>query len=237
VTAKDDRFDESQGWEALEEEASEGSLAPSEELEAALREASEAVEARESTRSSRGGNPDGGASAEELARTQAELEQARERYVRLQADFENHRRRTLKEREESARYGHENLVKDLLATVDNLDRAIDHGRQSEVGDFQSMLQGVELVQRELLGALTKHGVEEIDPEGETFDPNLHEAMAQEEDDGDRRHQGHHREQRTGGRGEELEAARGLEPVHQLGDTIEPGVCLWMGAQELVGILN
>jgi len=183
VTAKDDRFDESQGWEALEEEASEGSLAPSEELEAALREASEAVEARESTRSSRGGNPDGGASAEELARTQAELEQARERYVRLQADFENHRRRTLKEREESARYGHENLVKDLLATVDNLDRAIDHGRQSEVGDFQSMLQGVELVQRELLGALTKHGVEEIDPEGETFDPNLHEAMAQEEDDG------------------------------------------------------
>lgn len=182
MTAKDDRFDESQGWEALEEEASEGSLAPSEELEAALREASEAVEAREGGRGSRGADPQGGASAEELARAQAELDQLRDRFVRLQADFENHRRRTLKEREESARYGHENLVKDLLATVDNLDRAIDHGRQSEVGDFQSMLQGVELVQRELLGALTKHGVETIDPEGEPFDPNLHEAMAQEEDD-------------------------------------------------------
>ena len=52
----------------------------------------------------------------------------------------------------------------------------------EGGDFQSMLQGVELVQRELLGALTKHGVETIDPGGEPFDPNLHEAMAQEEDD-------------------------------------------------------
>lgn len=179
----DDRRDESEGWEALEEEVSEGSLQPSEELEEALREAAEAVGARES---SRGEGPQGGrgggASAAELERLQAELEALKDRHMRLQADFENHRRRTLKEREENARYGHENLVKDLLATVDNLDRAIDHARQSEGGDFQSMLQGVELVRRELLGALAKHGVEPIEAEGQPFDPNLHEAMAQEESD-------------------------------------------------------
>lgn len=177
---KGDGRDEAEGWEALEEEASEGRLAPSEELEAALREAAEAVEARESARGSRGRAA--GAAAEELARVRQELEQLKDRHLRLQADFENHRRRTLKEREETARYGHENLVKDLLATVDNLERAIDHARQSGGGDFQSMLQGVELVQRELLGALAKHGVEPIEPEGDPFDPNLHEAMAQEEAD-------------------------------------------------------
>jgi molecular chaperone GrpE len=184
VTPKsdDDRRDEPEGWEAFEEEVSEGSLQPSEELEAALREAADAVEARHSTRGERGGRGGGGASGEEVAALRGELEALKDRYLRLQADFENHRRRTLKEREESARYGHENLVKDLLATVDNLDRAIDHARQSGGGDFQSMLQGVELVQRELLGALAKHGVEPIEAEGQPFDPNLHEAMGQEESD-------------------------------------------------------
>jgi molecular chaperone GrpE len=181
VTAKpdDDGREPSEGWEALEEEASAGSLAPSQELEEALREAAEAVETRESTRGGRRGR---GASSEEVERLQAELEAVKDRYLRLQADFENFRRRTLKEREESARYGHENLVKDLLATVDNLDRAIDHARQSGGGDFESMLQGVELVQRELMGVLAKHGVEPIEAEGQPFDPNLHEAMAQEESD-------------------------------------------------------
>ncbi|MDX1648241.1 MAG: nucleotide exchange factor GrpE [Myxococcota bacterium] len=176
----DDRRDESEGWEALEEEASQGSLSPSSELEEALREAAEAVEAREASRPNRRGAA--APSPQELERLQAELEALKDRHLRLQADYENHRRRTLNEREESARYGHENLVKDLLPTVDNLERAIDHARQSGGGDFESMLQGVELVQRELLGALAKHGVEPIEPEGQPFDPNLHEAMAQEATD-------------------------------------------------------
>lgn len=182
MTAKSDEREreESEGWEALEEEASEGSLAPSDELEAALREAAEAVDAHEPRRGrQRESHPSGGARLEQL---QAELDALKERHLRLQADFENHRRRTLREREESARYGHENLVKDLLATVDNLERAIDHARQSGDGDFESMLQGVELVQRELLAALAKHGVEPIEAQGQPFDPNLHEAMAQQEDD-------------------------------------------------------
>ena len=102
--------------------------------------------------------------------------------VRLQADFDNFRRRALKEREEAHQYGHENLVKDLLATVDNLDRAIEHARKSDGGDFEGMLQGLELVQRELLAALANHGMSEIEAEDMAFDPNVHEAMAQREDD-------------------------------------------------------
>jgi molecular chaperone GrpE len=102
--------------------------------------------------------------------------------IRLQADFDNFRRRALKEREEAHQYGHENLVKDLLATVDNLDRAIEHAQRSDGKDFESMLQGVELVRRELLGALANHGVSEIEAVKAAFDPNVHEAMAQKEDD-------------------------------------------------------
>lgn len=185
--------DAPEGREAFEEEASAGRLAPTPELEEALREASEAVQER------RGGNPptrglrvgenvklpsdENRELREEAERLRAELDELRgtqERMLRLSADFDNFRRRQLREREEAHRYGHENLVKDLLGTVDNLERAVEHARRG-VGDFESMLQGVELVQRELQGALAKHGVTRIEALGEPFDPSLHEAMAQQED--------------------------------------------------------
>jgi molecular chaperone GrpE len=188
-----------EGREALEEEASGGSLAPSPELEEALREAAEAVEEA----GARGRPPTQGLRLregvklpseenrelrEELDRLRAEADEARgevarheERFVRLSADFDNFRRRTLREREEAHRYGHENLVKDLLGAVDNLDRAVEHARRSGSGDFESMLQGVELVQRELQGVLAKHGVTRIEAAGEPFDPTVHEAVAQQEE--------------------------------------------------------
>ncbi|MBW2500665.1 MAG: nucleotide exchange factor GrpE [Deltaproteobacteria bacterium] len=169
----------SAGWEALAEEASAGSLAPSAELEEALREAAEAVETRGARKGGR--SPKAQEAAQELEALRGEFEAVKDRYIRLQADFENHRRRTLKERQEALQYGHENLVKDLLEAVDNLDRAIEHASRAG-GDFEGMLQGVELVRRDLLGALAKHGVNGIEAEGAAFDPNLHEAMAQEEDD-------------------------------------------------------
>jgi len=112
----------------------------------------------------------------------AELQEAGERLLRHQADFENFRKRALRDRQEAIQYGSQNLVKDLLSVVDNLDRAIDHAQQSEGGDLQSLLQGVELVQRELLVVLGKHHVFEIDAMGEPFNPALHEAMAQVEDE-------------------------------------------------------
>ena len=107
-----------------------------------------------------------------------ELEESKDRSLRLQAEFENFRRRSLKERQDSHRFGHENLVKDLLSAVDNLERAISHTEQSDGGDLSSFLQGVELVYREILAAFGKHGVSVIEPTGEPFDPALHEAMVQ-----------------------------------------------------------
>jgi molecular chaperone GrpE len=135
------------------------------ELEDALREAVESVESREQ----------GESGVDELA---DELSKTQERLVRLQADFENFRRRALSERHDLYQYGHENLVKDLLLPVDNLERAIGHARESGGGDLESFLQGIELVQREFLGILEKHAVNEVEAHGKAFDPAVHEAMAQ-----------------------------------------------------------
>lgn len=110
-----------------------------------------------------------------------ELAATRDRLLRLQADFDNFRKRALKERQEAVQYGHQNLFKDLLSVVDNLDRAIGHAQESGGGDLGSFLQGVELVRRELLGVFEKHHVSEIEALGAPFDPALHEAMAQVED--------------------------------------------------------
>jgi len=171
-----------EGWETLAEEGEEagGSLAPSPELEEALREAAEAVEGRAKAGPRAEGSPAGPSPRElELA---AKLDALRERGLRLHADFENFRRRAARERLEVEQYGHQNLVKELLTAVDNLDRAIDHATRSGGAELESLLQGVELVRRDLAGALGRHGVSRIEARGKPFDPARHEAMAQVSDD-------------------------------------------------------
>jgi molecular chaperone GrpE len=163
-----------------EEEESVGTLPPNPELEEAMREAAESVEggSERSGEEPERGTPEG----EEAPDPLVELQQAQDRLLRLQADFENFRRRALAERRDLFQYGHQNLVKDLLLTVDNLERAIGHARESGGGDLESFLQGIELVQREFLGILEAHSVREIEALGKAFDPALHEAMAQAADD-------------------------------------------------------
>jgi molecular chaperone GrpE len=163
-----------------EEEDSGGALPPNPELEEALREAAESVESGQERPEKEA--EEGISEDEETLDPLAQLEQTQDRLLRLQADFENFRRRALAERRDIYQYGHQNLVKDLLLTVDNLERAIGHARESGGGDLESFLQGVELVQRELLGVLEAHSVREVEALGKAFDPALHEAMAQAADD-------------------------------------------------------
>ncbi len=153
------------------------SVEPSEELAEALREAAEAV-APPATDPGESDTAEAAGPGEEALAQTGELDEARDRLVRLQAEFENFRRRSLKERQESLQYGHQNLVKDLLGTVDNLERAIAHSKEDASASMESVLKGVELVQRELLGALGKHGVKVVEPLKEVFDPTFHEAMGQ-----------------------------------------------------------
>jgi molecular chaperone GrpE len=180
-----------------EEEEDGLRISASEEMEAALREATEAVEGHERGAAGAGAPAAGGSTdkltiellSEELRALKSEfdareaaLAEANDRLLRLQAEFENFRRRGLKERQEALQFGHQNLVKDLLSTVDNLERAIEHSEQNAGADLRGLLQGVELVRRELLAALGKHGVSVIEARDEVFDPTLHEAMGQIPDD-------------------------------------------------------
>ena len=174
-----------------------GSLEASPEMAEALREATEAIETRHAERGKAGGSGgDGGnpSSADKLTiemlsqelqelkglheEKLGQLEEQNEQHLRLQAEFENFRRRSLKEKQESFKFGHQNLVKDLLSAVDNLERALEHGAQNAGAEAKGILDGVELVHREVLGALAKHGAQEIEAEGQTFDPANHEAMGQ-----------------------------------------------------------
>ncbi len=106
-----------------------------------------------------------------------ELAELQDRYLRLAAEFDNYRRRTLRERQDLHNFANEQLVKELLPTVDNLERALGHARPEEEGQETSALrQGVELTMRSLLQTLENAGVTRIEVLGKAFDPQFHEAV-------------------------------------------------------------
>ena len=111
---------------------------------------------------------------------EAKLEEAENRYLRLQADFDNFRRRSRLDLEASAKYRAQSLVSDLLPAIDNFDRALKMEANNE--HVQSVLQGMEMVYRSLIEALNKEGVEAIEAVGQEFDPHRHQAVMQENDE-------------------------------------------------------
>jgi molecular chaperone GrpE len=117
--------------------------------------------------------PDAAALAQEAA-------DYKDRLLRTLADMENLRRRTDREVAESRAYGIASFARDLLIVADNIRRALDSAREGgEAGGSsaaKSLLDGVELTERELLKVLEKHGIKRFDPQGAKFDPNLHQAI-------------------------------------------------------------
>lgn len=108
-----------------------------------------------------------------------ELEEAKDRHLRLAAEFDNFRRRTLKERHELLTYSNESLIKELLPTVDNLERALEHAQNTEEGDdVEKFLEGVELTYRSLMRVLEQAGLKRVESENASFDPELHQAIRQ-----------------------------------------------------------
>lgn len=118
----------------------------------------------------------------ELEKTVAEKEEAlkemNNKYLYLQADFENFKRMKAREKEDVLKFGNEVLIKELIPVIDNLERALDHAPQSE--ENKSIIDGVQMTLKEFLRVLQKAGVEQVQAVGTKFDPNLHEALFQEE---------------------------------------------------------
>jgi len=116
--------------------------------------------------------------AEEVtAQLEAENAELRDRLLRALAETENVRRRAERDRKDAEAYGGTRLARDLLAVYDNLDRALAHIDDTVRAQAGSFIEGVELTQRELLNAFSKHKIEKVTPApGEKFDPHVHQAM-------------------------------------------------------------
>ncbi|MCX7028855.1 MAG: nucleotide exchange factor GrpE [Spirochaetes bacterium] len=138
-----------------------------------------------------GGNPGGapvdasdtvpGGTAGEPARAvpDAEVADLRDRLLRTQAEFDNYRKRMVREREESARHANAALLSDLLAVIDDFERAIRSAEESR--DFGVFLEGVSMIERRMLEMLeSRWGLKRFSSVGEAFDPVRHEAMMRTE---------------------------------------------------------
>ena len=112
----------------------------------------------------------------EIERLKGELNEKQERYMRLQADFDNFRKRTAKEKTELAATIEQAFLKDLLPLLDNLSRATDAAETGEESNVETLKKGIEMINQETVAVMGKHGLEPIDTEGKTFDPNFHQAV-------------------------------------------------------------
>ena len=112
------------------------------------------------------------AEEDRAAELEAQLQEKNDRILRLQADFENFRRRTAKEKEELAAVITQNLLTDLLPLLDNFERAM----AVEQSDGEAFQKGVEMIFTQLREVMEKHGLENIKAEDAPFDPNIHQAV-------------------------------------------------------------
>ncbi|HET9413293.1 MAG TPA: nucleotide exchange factor GrpE [Pseudolabrys sp.] len=125
-------------------------------------------------------NPTAPEPADPVAEAKREAAEFKDKLLRTLAEMENLRKRTEREVFDARLYGIAGFARDVLAVADNMHRALDaigsELRESDDAKVKALIEGVELTERELLKTLEKNGVKKFSPQGEKFDPNLHQAM-------------------------------------------------------------
>ncbi|MBP3038924.1 nucleotide exchange factor GrpE [Bacillaceae bacterium Marseille-Q3522] len=116
---------------------------------------------------------------EKVAMLEKKLDDEKNRYLRLQADYENSRRRARLDLEAANKYRAQTIISEIIPAIDNFERALQVEAEDE--KVKSLLQGMEMVYRSLLQALKKEGAEPIEAVGKEFDPHLHQAVMQVSD--------------------------------------------------------
>jgi molecular chaperone GrpE len=110
-------------------------------------------------------------------RQMAELEKHRDAALRARADLDNYRKRVAREKEEAIRYANNSLLESLLPILDNFELGLDAAKNTP--EAAGIIQGLQMVRKQLEDFLRDHGVEIVNAEGTSFDPNLHEAVGYE----------------------------------------------------------
>ncbi|MBN9066856.1 MAG: nucleotide exchange factor GrpE, partial [Rhizobiales bacterium] len=117
---------------------------------------------------------------EAFMRLAKENEELKDRALRIAADMENLRRRTARDVHDARAYAIANFARDMLGVSDDLNRALAaipaEAKASGDAGFKALIEGVEMTERAMLNALERHGVKKLEPQGEKFDPNFHQAM-------------------------------------------------------------
>lgn len=119
---------------------------------------------------------------EALSNLQEDLRRAEEAYLRAVADLQNYRRRVSQELHREREAGKASVIEDILPVLDNFERTLEAGKTG--ASLESLLEGVQLIEKQLRAALERHGLQPIEAEGQAFDPGLHEAVITEESDHD-----------------------------------------------------
>ncbi|MGV1099812.1 nucleotide exchange factor GrpE [Thiovibrio sp. JS02] len=117
--------------------------------------------------------------AAELAAATEKIRELEDRILRMAAEQENFKKRMQRERETSLKYAEENILRELLPSIDNLERALGHGDDT---DASALRAGVEMTCKGLVNTLEKFGLKSLDGVGQPFDPNFHDALATEHSD-------------------------------------------------------
>lgn len=110
-----------------------------------------------------------------------QLSREKENYLRLYADFENYKKRSARDMQEFRKYANENLFRELLPIVDNLERAVESSESGQ-DDVRCIVEGVDLTLKEMLRLFDKFNLKPIEALGDAFDPSLHEAVGQDVSD-------------------------------------------------------
>lgn len=116
----------------------------------------------------------------EVEELKKQAEENHQRFLRAQADFDNFRRRTQKEKEEFAKYASFKLIEQLLPVVDNFDRALAASKGSS--DYEALAKGIDMIFRQLEQVLTSEGLQKMEAVGQPFNPEYHQAIMQVESD-------------------------------------------------------
>lgn len=147
----------------------------------------QAADAPEGETATAGEQPEGAeaepaaAAGDELAQLREEVQQLREASLRSAAEADNARRRAAREVENAHKFALEGFAKELLPVADSMDKSVE-AAQEVAEDHPALLEGVELSRRLFLDTLAKSGIEQVDPEGEPFDPTYHEAISMVDSD-------------------------------------------------------
>ncbi len=101
------------------------------------------------------------------------------KYFYIAAEMDNYRKRMEREKDQLLKYGNERVLSDLLQVVDNFERTIDMLKSDEDSKMKNVVTGLDMVKKQFIDALSKHGLTPVDSVGKEFDPNFHEAIAQD----------------------------------------------------------